>query len=293
MGDPILDVPLTDIETPEAWNGRSGAWHENPSDLASDDGGFEGLKASMQAKGRNDTPVLLRPHPNVIARERHECPSYILVDGFRRMRVARELSWATIRATVEEMTDFEARRRNIAAATGQERWKPADLAWAVADLKRLGGPKLTDAELGTCVGISGTYAGVLRRIMQDVDPKVTAAWRASPVKVDPAELQRLTVMPAEQHWAKWEELVLDRQTRPHGKAKFTAALRLEGKARELGQLLKKLEDANVVTVHHSRGWEAALKILTSRALTFEQSTKLATAMLDGYHEKDSGKDDKT
>jgi ParB-like chromosome segregation protein Spo0J len=291
LTDQILLVPLADIEIPEAWNARSGAWHENGSDPTTDDGGYEGLKASMAIKGVNDTPVLLRPKHGL--HTRHSGPIYILVDGFRRMRVAKELNWAEIRAIVEEMTDFEARRRNIQAQTSHERLKPADLAWAVADLKRLGGPKLTDEEIGALVGISGYYTGNLRRIMQDVDPKVTAAWRASAVRVDVADLQRLTVLPAEQHWAQWETLVLDKQTRPHGSSKATAHLRLEGKVRELGKLIGDLDRLNIVTAHHARDWSGALQLVTSRQLTFEQSEKLCKILLEGYHEAFQQKETKT
>jgi ParB/RepB/Spo0J family partition protein len=282
MTDPIhaiLLVPLTDIEVPEGWNARSGAWHENVADPTSDDGGFEGLKASMGAKGVNDTPILLRPK---------HLAYYVLVDGFRRVRAARELGWTTVRAIVEDMSDFEARRRNIQAQTSHERLKPADLAWAVADLKRLGGPKLTDNELGALVGISGVYAGVLRRIMQDVDERVTRAWRASAVRVEPAELQKLTVMPREQHWARWEETLLDKQTRPHGSTRATAFLRLKSKCREKGFELGVLDHLGIVELKPvvTADWIAAvfeLFIVPPSTMPKEQN-ELAEAMRDGYHE---------
>lgn len=283
--EPVIFLcPLSEIDPDDSWNTRSGAWHENSADPSSDDGGYEALKASMKARGINDDPILLRPFKT----RDHE---YLLVDGFRRRRVATELGWPALRATSEPMSDFEARRRNILAGTSRERFKPADLAWAVADLKRLGGPRLTDAELGTAVGISGIYAGVLRRIMQDVDPKVTSAWRSAVVKVDVAELQRLTVMPRDQHWAKWEEILLDKQTRPHGSSKATAWIRLEMRCREKGKELGALERIGFLTVNPV-DWKAALVQLI-KPREGADVEKLIEAMQTGYHDGLSGKDEKT
>jgi len=278
MTDAILDVPLAAIDIPDGWNSRSGAWHEDGADPSSDDGGFEGLKESMRKAGRNDEPVLLR---QISARF-----LYILVEGFRRIRAAKELNWTTIRATVEELTDFEARRRNL-QANGRSKFKTADLAWGLADLKRLGGPKLTDNELGALVGISGTYAGTLRRIMTEIDPRVTSAWRSSSVKVDVPSLQKLTVLPREKHWQAWETLVLESQTRPTPRGKFTDALRLEKKARELGRTVGALDRLGVL---NAKDWVRAIPFLTSRELTFEQSKKIHEIIDQGYYEGLSGKD---
>jgi len=279
---PILPVLLTDIEVHESWNARSGAWHENAADPTSDDGGFEGLKASMAIKGVNDTPVLLRIEPST---KDSSGLKYILVDGFRRMRAAKELGWIYIRATVEVMSEFEARRRNIQAQTSHERLKPADLAWALADLKRLGGPKVTHADLGTLVGVSPHYAGNLLRIMTEVDERVTAAWRASAVRVDPADLQRLTVLPRERHWGEWETLLLDKQTRPHRKTKATAFLRLKEKCREKGAEILQItcllgEDG--LTTHDT--WKELVRVLFGipRSFSEKEVDELADAMRTGY-----------
>jgi len=277
----VLLVALPDIEVPEGWNARSGAWHENPADASSDDGGYEGLKASMTAKGRNDTPVLLRPHyegvpPKVKTR-------YILVDGFRRMRVAKELGWTHVRAIVEVMTEAEARGRNIQAQTSHERLKTADLAWAIADWKRLD-PKITDPEIAARAGISEMYVSVLRRVMQHGDPKMTAAWRASPVHVDPYQLLQISKLPHEQHWKQWKTLVLGKETQPHGNTRGRVHLRLETRVRELGKTIGELDRLGIVTAHHARDWSTALRLLSKRTFTFEQATQLAAVMLEGYHE---------
>jgi len=290
-------VPLTAIHLILGWNARSGNWHQDAADPTSDDGGFEGLKESMRVAGRNDEPVLLRPIERGEARHgtarlgeaRHgEDFLYFLVDGFRRVRAAKELGWESIRAIIEPMTEFEARRRNLAAQAGRVRHKTADLAWGLAELKKLGGPKLTNEELGTLVGISGSYASVLCRIMTDVDPKVTDAWRASAVKVDVPSLQRLTVLPREQHWKEWESLVLESQTRPSPRAKFATALRLERQARELGRMIGALDRLGVVIVRGN--FLSALALVTKTVLEPDAANKLETVMTEGYHEGLSGKD---
>jgi ParB family chromosome partitioning protein len=64
--------------------------------LGMDDEAFQDLKASIAA-GRQDTPVLLRPHPQVSGR-------YMVVFGHRRVRAASELG-RMVRAVVKSMDD--------------------------------------------------------------------------------------------------------------------------------------------------------------------------------------------
>lgn len=293
MADQILDVPLSDIEAPEGWNARSGAWVDDPADPSSDDGGYEGLKASMQKVGRNDEPILLRPMIDVPIRDHRGkgMPKYLVVEGFRRFRVATELQWPTIRAVVEDLTDFEARRRNLAAQTGRIRHKPADLAWGIADLKRLGGPKLTHEDIASSIGVSSNYVGTLLRIMTDVDPKVTKAWRASTVRVNVLDLQRLTALPQEKHWVEWETLVLNVQTRPSGASKFSGLVRLERQAKELGRTIGALQRLDVVYAATHGRLTPALAMLTKKELTPEQIAKFEKIMTDGFHEGLAGKEE--
>lgn len=282
----ILSIPLDDIEAPEGWNARSGAWHEDSADFASDDGGYEGLKVSMQSAGRNDEPVLLRP-----ATPRDD-GKFILVDGFRRYRVAKDLGWLKIRAVVEEMTEFEARRRNLQAQTGRIKHKPADLAWGLYELKKLGGPKMTDDMLGAVVGISNAYANILRRIMQDTDPRVTAAWRQSAVRVGVFDILK-HVTPAttpEKQWEQWENLLLDNQTKPHHKSKLSILFNLESKARELGKTIGKLQRLGVIYPSTSGNFAPALTLITKRELRPDQVVELEKILVDGYHKGLEGKE---
>ena len=83
--------------------------------LSDDDQAFDELKASIAA-GRQDTPVLLRPHPELDGR-------YMIVFGHRRVRVASALN-RKVRAVVKPMDDVA-----HILAQGQENTARADLSF--------------------------------------------------------------------------------------------------------------------------------------------------------------------
>ncbi len=83
--------------------------------LSGDDEAFDELKRSIHASGQ-DTPVLLRPHPDAIGR-------YMVVFGHRRVRAARALD-RPVRAVVKEMDDVA-----HILAQGQENTARADLSF--------------------------------------------------------------------------------------------------------------------------------------------------------------------
>ncbi|APX14057.1 plasmid partitioning protein RepB [Tateyamaria omphalii] len=83
--------------------------------LSGDDDAFDDLKASIAASGQ-DTPVLLRPHPDTPDR-------YMVVFGHRRVRVARDLG-RPVRAVVKDLDDV-----GHVLAQGQENTARADLSF--------------------------------------------------------------------------------------------------------------------------------------------------------------------
>lgn len=83
--------------------------------LSGDDEAFEELKSSISNNGQ-DTPVLLRPHPEMAGR-------YMVVFGHRRVRAARALG-RPVRAVVKEMDDVA-----HVLAQGQENTARADLSF--------------------------------------------------------------------------------------------------------------------------------------------------------------------
>jgi len=83
--------------------------------LGLDDEAFQELKASI-GKGQQDTPVLLRPHPDASGR-------FMVVFGHRRVRAAAELG-RMVRAVVKSMDDVA-----HILAQGQENTARADLSF--------------------------------------------------------------------------------------------------------------------------------------------------------------------
>ena len=83
--------------------------------LSGDDYAFEELKGSITASGQ-DTPVLLRPHPEASGR-------YMVVFGHRRVRVARALG-RPVRAVIKDMDDVA-----HVLAQGQENTARTDLSF--------------------------------------------------------------------------------------------------------------------------------------------------------------------
>nr|WP_303626309.1 plasmid partitioning protein RepB [Roseovarius sp. M141] len=83
--------------------------------LGLDDEAFQELKASIAA-GQQDTPVLLRPHPNTTGR-------FMVVFGHRRVRAAAELE-RMVRAVVKPMDDVA-----HILAQGHENTARADLSF--------------------------------------------------------------------------------------------------------------------------------------------------------------------
>lgn len=83
--------------------------------LSADDEDFEALKSTIAREGQ-DTPILLRPHPE-------EPDRYMIVFGHRRARVARALD-RPVRAVIKSMDDLA-----HVLAQGQENSARADLSF--------------------------------------------------------------------------------------------------------------------------------------------------------------------
>jgi len=131
--------------------------------LSGDDDAFEELKASIKA-GRQDTPVLLRPHPGIDGR-------FMIVFGHRRVRVASSLG-RKVRAVVKPMDD-EAH----VLAQGQENTARADLSFIekalfAKDLLGHGQPKDV---IQSALTIDGTLLSRMLSVTQTVPRKIIEA----------------------------------------------------------------------------------------------------------------------
>ncbi len=134
--------------------------------LGEDDEAFATLRESI-ARGQQDTPVLLRPHPSHSGR-------YMTVFGHRRIRVARELG-RKVRAVVKPLDDVA-----HVLAQGQENSARADLSFIekalfARDLLALGQSKdVIQAALGTDATLLSRMLsvaqGVPRPVIEAIGP---------------------------------------------------------------------------------------------------------------------------
>lgn len=124
--------------------------------LSDDDVAFNELKASIAA-GRQDTPVLLRPHPEADGR-------YMIVFGHRRVRVASALG-RRVRAVVKPMDDVA-----HILAQGQENTARADLSFIEKALfaKRLLDMGQEKDVIQSALTIDGTLLSRMLSVAQNV-----------------------------------------------------------------------------------------------------------------------------
>lgn len=124
--------------------------------LSDDDAAFLELKDTIAA-GRQDTPVLLRPHPEQDGR-------YMIVFGHRRVRVAAALG-RRVRAVVKQMDDVA-----HVLAQGQENTARADLSFIekavfARNLMDLGQPKEV---IQSALTVDGTLLSRMLSVAQTV-----------------------------------------------------------------------------------------------------------------------------
>jgi len=278
----ILLVPLTQIYIDPHFNARSGNWKDDPESTDAPDGGFQGLLESLKISKTNRTPVELRPTRDPEVKKKFP---YSLVAGFRRCECARLLEWTHVRAIVKDMTDYEARVRNIQEGTAHSNLKTADLAWAIGDMKEKGGEKLKDADIAKILGISQSYVSVLRRIQTDVKPSVTKAWRESNLKVSVPDMQRLTALKPEQHEEEWKKLAAGRTEsgRKEGESPY---MKLKKRVTEEGRKLGLLEQLDAIKVNKKAAWDVCIQELFNlhASINAANLVKLAAAFGDGYTE---------
>lgn len=131
--------------------------------LSDDDEAFEELKNSIAA-GRQDTPVLLRPHPDQNGR-------YMIVFGHRRVRAAAALG-RMVRAVVKPMDDVA-----HVLAQGQENTARADLSFIEKALfaKSLFDLGQTKDVIQSALTVDGTLLSRMLSVTQSVPRSVIEA----------------------------------------------------------------------------------------------------------------------
>ena len=131
--------------------------------LGEDDEAFATLRASIAA-GQQDTPVLLRPHPERPGR-------YMTVFGHRRIRAARELG-RKVRAVIKPLDDVA-----HVLAQGQENTARADLSFIekAAFARDLLGRGQSKEVIQAALGVDGTLLSRMLSVAQGVPREVIEA----------------------------------------------------------------------------------------------------------------------
>ncbi|MEO1141553.1 MAG: plasmid partitioning protein RepB [Pseudomonadota bacterium] len=131
--------------------------------LDSDAQEYDELKQSI-ASGRQETPVLLRPHPE-------DANRYMIVFGHRRVRVAMELG-RTVRAVVKDI-DHEAH----VLAQGQENTARADLSFIEKAMfaKRLADLQFDKEVIQSALTVDATLLSRMLSVSQKIAPQIIEA----------------------------------------------------------------------------------------------------------------------
>lgn len=191
--DKIIYVSPDEVKVVNNWNARSGDWTKVVDQETGE--GWDSFVASIHSEGIK-TPIEVRPIAGKVP--------YEAVAGFRRHLAAISTSYKNekgeevkvaplekIPVIVREMTEAEARLRNIQENTARENLKGADLAWAIRELVKNSNGSMNDTKIANAIGLSQPYVGKLNKIMVDVKPALTKAWRDATVKISVKEMYQL------------------------------------------------------------------------------------------------------
>lgn len=245
--DRIVNIPLRDIVADFSWNTRSGDWTKGEGDDEGDKGGhsFADLVASIENKGQ-DTPATVRPKGK----------KFELIVGFRRFKaisvIAEKLKNkdATIKCVVKALNDAEARSENLRENTGRENLEGPDLAFGIWDLFRLhkdanGGKEPTTTALANEISKNQSYVALLLRIMANVKPSLTKAWREAPVQLSVREMDVIGKLEnKEEQEKKYKQLLSGKGGGKAGRGAWLDSAKK--KAASIGTLLGNLEREELI-----------------------------------------------
>lgn len=247
--DKVEHILLSEVNVNPSWNVRSGNWTDDegtpdregePSNT-----GFKGLLESIKAQGQI-TPVDVRPSTGKWGKK-----PYDLVTGYRRFealsRIAAEAKnkEAFVRAIVKDMTDLEARERNLLENTARDDLKGPDLAFGVFDLLQLSNNAATQEEIAKKVNKSQPYIGKLLTIMKDIKPAITKQWRDSKQIVPVNDMyMKVSKVDKDRQQEVFNSLLKASETKKPGKKGWLDAAKKRAKA--IGEFLGMLERKGLI-----------------------------------------------
>jgi hypothetical protein len=203
-----LVLPLSAIVADKEWNARSGDYETEGPDA--DEGlGIGGIALTMRDRGQ-DTAIDVRIHPRLPSK-------FLIMDGHRRRagvaildangEAVKDLPRGHIRAIVRDVNEVEAREFNLRKGVQGNNLKPADVAFGVGELRKLG-QSLSEIAKGV-----GKDPGYVSRLAMLADPSkfhpdLFHRWRDSslPLSVNQLALD-ICRLPLHDQAARAEELL--------------------------------------------------------------------------------------
>lgn len=267
-GETIELIPLQLVEFDHSWNSRTGEFRKDEE--------FQELIDSLRDNGQ-DIPILVRPHPD---KTKAKSTPYSAVYGFRRgealLAIARAQNesfkdkdaraiakalgaqMVTVKATVKEMTEVQAREANIRENVIRKDLKAADCCFAVKNLSDLG---RSTAEIKLSLGKAQTYVDKCKRVM-GLPKDVLKDWREralNPLSVD--EMDQLSRLEgAEKQREAYDKLTSNKKPRS-GKGKKSKVQALTRLAEQMATKLGSLARAELIEVDGD--WDAIVDHLVS------------------------------
>jgi ParB/RepB/Spo0J family partition protein len=274
-GDSFLSLPLSVIDTDPAWNIRTGDFTQEGYGLDLNGTGFAGLKKSILEEGLKD-PLEVQAMTGWTANKGTHT-RYRVVAGFRRHRAVRDLYEkgkdipgllrGQVLVKLIQPGEKAARKANLRENSQREGVSIPDLAWGVAELAREGADL---EECATTIGKSPAYTKNLIRIMTELTPRITSAWRAGKdingggfgTQIAVEDMMRLVdYVPHDLRERKYSDFYHNRELVLAGHPSRLKKTRRQNTAVKMGELFARLELEGVIELFAPASLETWSKIL--------------------------------
>ena len=154
----------------------------------------------------------------------------------------------TMKVEIREMTEAQARAENVAENTARADLKSADCAFAVKQMRALGG---SEASIAAAINKSQTYVSKLERLMTGLPLDVTVDWRKSPLPLSVDQMHDIAAIEGDETKKREAYEAATKAKTPGAgkdktKAKAKVKERLTGQASAFGDKLGRLVRADLL-----------------------------------------------